>query len=140
MFMNEENGLRGALAYAAVDRPGERHIAAIESDSGGFAPRGFGIGGAPAVYDQIARYGYLFEMIGADKLVRGGGGGDIGPLAAKGVPLMGLHVEPRRYFDYHHSELDTIEAVNERELELGAIATAILSYVIAEEGLPAPVK
>ena len=140
MFMNEENGLGGGRAYAEVKRPGERHIAGIESDNGGFAPRGFGIGGAPAVYDRLGKFGYLLEPIGADKLVRGGGGADIGPLAAQGVPLMGLNVEVHRYFDYHHTEIDTIDAVNERELELGAISMAILSYVIAEEGLPVPTK
>lgn len=140
MFMNEENGLGGGRAYAAVDRPGERHIAAIESDNGGFAPRGFGIGGGPEVYGKLAKFGYLLEPIGADKLHQGGGGADIGPLAAKRVPLMGLNVEVQRYFDYHHTEIDTIDAVNERELELGAISMAILSYVIAEEGLPTPAK
>ena len=43
--------------------------------------------------------------------------------------------EAQRYFDYHHSANDIIEAVNERELKLGAAALAILCYVLAQEGL-----
>ena len=135
MFMNEENGARGAAAYAAKDRPGERHIAAIESDAGGFSPRGFGVGADSVTVDKIKRWSYLLEPIGADRITRGGGGVDIGPLGQKGVPTIGLRVDGQRYFDYHHSDHDTIDNVHDRELESGAVALAILSYVLAEEGL-----
>ena len=134
MFMNEENGLRGGRAYAAKGRPGEKHIAALESDAGGLMPRGFGVGDSTA-YTKLVQWAPLFAPIGADRIVLGGGGADIGPLALKGVPPIGLNVDPHRYFDYHHSDNDTIEAVNERELALGAAAMAILAYVIAQEGL-----
>lgn len=134
MFMNEENGLRGGLAYAAKDRPGEKHIAAIESDAGGFIPRGFGVSDS-AAHAKLVRWAPLFGVIGADRITRGGGGADIGPLARKGVPAIGLSVDAQRYFDYHHSDNDTIDKVNERELALGAAAMAILAYVIAQEGL-----
>jgi Zn-dependent M28 family amino/carboxypeptidase len=138
MFMNEENGTRGAQADAATKRPGEADIAAIESDSGGFLPPGFGVGGNPATCGSIARWAPLFAPIEADRFKKGGGGVDNGPLMAKGVPGLGLNVNHQRYFDFHHSDNDTIEAVNERELELGAFAMAIMSYLLAEEGLPAP--
>jgi hypothetical protein len=134
MFMNEENGLRGGLDYAARERPGERHVAAIESDAGGFTPRGFGVGDSTA-HAKLVKWAPLFAPIGADWIRLGGGGADIGPLARKGVPPIGLIVDSHRYFDYHHSDNDTIEAVNERELALGAAMMAILAYVIAQEGL-----
>lgn len=134
MFMNEENGLRGGLGYAAVERPGERHIAAIESDEGAFAPRGFGVGDS-AAYVKIKTWERLFAHMGADRIERGGGGADISPLMRKGVPGIGLNVETHRYFDHHHSGNDTVEWVNERELALGASALAILAYMIAQEGL-----
>jgi Zn-dependent M28 family amino/carboxypeptidase len=134
LFMNEENGLRGGLAYAATDRPGERHLAAIESDAGGFSPRGFGVGDS-AAHAQLVKWAPLFTSIGADRITRGGGGADIGPLARQGVPPIGLMVDSHRYFDYHHSDNDTIDAVNERELALGAAAMALLAYLIAQEGL-----
>lgn len=134
MFMNEENGLRGGIAYAAKDRPGEKHIAAIESDMGGFNPRGFGIGDSLA-YTKIAPWAPLLRSFGADQINLGGGAADISPLAQKGVPLMALLVDTHRYFDAHHSENDNLGSVNERELALGAAAMAILSYVIAQEGL-----
>ncbi|MFO0889549.1 MAG: M20/M25/M40 family metallo-hydrolase [Isosphaeraceae bacterium] len=136
MFMNEENGNRGAISYAASERPGERHIAAIESDTGGFTPRGFGVGGGPQVMEAVSRWTPLFAVLEADRFRPGGGGADIGPLGAKGVPMLNLAVDGHRYFDYHHSDNDVIEAVNERELEHGAIAMALMSYLIAEEGLP----
>jgi Zn-dependent M28 family amino/carboxypeptidase len=138
MFMNEENGTRGAQAYAAANRPGETHIAAIESDAGGFLPLGFGVSGRPEVFEAIARWAPLLAPIEADRIKHGGGGVDIGPLMARGVPGLGLSVNHQRYFDFHHAETDRIEAVNDRELELGSIAMAIMSYLIAEEGLPAP--
>jgi len=135
MFMNEENGLRGGQGYAERSRPGETHIAAIESDAGGFSPRGFGVGGNPAVFAKIARWAYLFEPIGADQIRPGGGGGDISPLGSKGVPTLGVNFDTQRYFDYHHSDNDTIDKVNPRELELGAAAMAIMAYILAEEGV-----
>jgi len=135
LFMNEENGLRGGRTYAAEEHPGEKHIVAIESDMGGFAPRGFGVEADSATVAKIARWAYLFESIDADRIRKGGGGADISELARKGVPAIGLRVDCQRYFDYHHSDNDTIDTVNERELELGAAALAILAYVLAEEGL-----
>lgn len=134
LFMNEENGLRGGREYAAVAR-GERHVAAIESDAGGFAPRGFGVNAPSETLDQIAQWSYLLAPIHADRIVDGHGGVDIWPLSLQGVPAIGLMPESQRYFDYHHSDKDVIAAVNPRELQLGAAAMAVLAYVIAEEGL-----
>jgi hypothetical protein len=138
MFMNEENGARGADAYAAAKRPGETHIAAIESDAGGFLPLGFGVSAKPATFDAISRFAPKLTMIQSDRITKGGHGTDIAPLMARGVPGLELTVNHQRYFDFHHATTDTIDAVNDRELELGAIAMAIMSYMIAEEGLPAP--
>jgi Zn-dependent M28 family amino/carboxypeptidase len=142
MFMNEENGLRGGKAYAAKVRPGERPIAAIESDAGGFTPRGFGVSADsatlannPDILQNVMRWAYLFEPIDADRIRQGGGGADIGELAKQGAATIGLRVDGHRYFDYHHSNSDTIDKVNEREIELGAVSMAILSYVLAQEGL-----
>lgn len=134
-FINEENGLKGGVAYAAKSRPGEKHIAALETDAGGFTPRGFGVTADSAVFEKIARWSYLFESIEADRIRKGGGGADISELGRQGVPLIGLRVDGQKYFDYHHSDHDTIDGVNERELELGAAAIAVLVYVIAQEGL-----
>jgi len=135
LFMNEENGLRGGKAYAAKDRPREKHITAIETDAGGFTPRGFGVSSDSATFGKISRWAFLLKSIDADQISKGGGGSDISELARKGVPAIGLRVDGQRYFDYHHSDSDTIDKVNERELELGAISLAILSYVLAQEGL-----
>jgi carboxypeptidase Q len=135
LFINEENGLAGGKAYAALDRPGEKHIAAIETDAGGFTPRGFGIQIDSARYDSFSRWAFLFQPIDADNFQRGGGGADISELGRKGVPTIGLRVDSQRYFDYHHSDNDTIDKVNERELELGAIALATLAYLLGQEGL-----
>lgn len=134
MFMNEENGLRGGTGYADRDRPGEKHIAALESDEGGFLPLGFGISDS-AAYNRIAPWAPLFTFFDADRIRLGGGGADIGPMGRKGIPLMSLIVDTHRYFDSHHSANDNLTAVNERELALGAAAMAILTYVMAQEGL-----
>lgn len=134
MFMNEENGLRGGIGYAAKERPGEKHIAAIESDEGGFRPRGFGIGDS-AAFRKVAPWAPLFAFFDADLIRLGGGGADIGPMGQKGIPLMSMIVDTHRYFDSHHSANDNLGQVNERELALGAAAMAILTYVMSQEGL-----
>ena len=135
LFMNEENGGRGGKGYAERVRPDEKHLAAIETDAGGFSPRGFGIGADSAIVEKLSRWSYLLEPIDAGKIRRGGGGADIAELGKQGVVTIGMRVDSQRYFDYHHSDNDTIDKVNERELELGAIALAIFSYVLAEEWL-----
>ncbi len=136
MFMNEENGNRGGTAYAvAPARGNEQHIALLESDRGGFAPRGFTVQGDSLVLRKLKRWEPLLAAFNAGSITRGFGGVDISPMVDRGVPGIGLDVENHRYFDYHHSASDRIDKVNARELELGAIAEAMLCYLIAQEGL-----
>jgi len=136
MFMNEENGSRGGPAYAAHPRrEQERHIAAIESDRGGFAPRGFSVDADSAVLRKVLRWRELFEALDAGDITLGGSGVDVSPLVKAGASGFGLVVENHRYFDYHHSDNDTLDKVHPRELEMGAIVKALLCYLIAEEGL-----
>lgn len=136
LFMNEENGLRGAAAYAddAGAAKTERHVAAIESDRGGFAPRGFNVEGDEADLARVARWAPLFEDMGAERFRTGGSGADVAPLKKHGALTIGLIPESHRYFDYHHSAKDVLAAVNERELELGAAAMALLAWILSEEG------
>jgi Zn-dependent M28 family amino/carboxypeptidase len=136
MFMNEENGVRGGRAYpVAKERAGEKHIAAVESDRGGFAPRGISVQADSTVLPRVMQWEPLFEMLNAGRIEAGYSGVDIFPLVEKGVPGFGLDVENHRYFDYHHSSNDTMDKVHPRELELGAIVEALLCYLISEEGL-----
>ncbi len=136
MFMNEENGVRGGRAYpVAPERKGEKHIAAFESDAGGHAPRGFNVKADSAVLERVLQWKPIFEMFDAGKINIGYAGVDIDPLVATGVPGFGLVPENHRYFDYHHSDNDTIDKVHPRELELGTIVAAMLAYLISEEGL-----
>ena len=139
MFMNEENGLGGGLAYAQVsNKNNEFHLAAIESDAGGFAPNGFSCQSQDDVFAK-----YFLQLSSWENLLapyflhinKGGGGADISPLKSQGGLLIGLRPDSQRYFDYHHSALDRIEAVNERELKLGAAAITSLVYLIDQHGL-----
>jgi carboxypeptidase Q len=135
LFMDEENGGTGGRAYAAAElRKQERHLAAIESDRGGFLPLGMGLG-TIASYPRFAKYLPLLRLVGLFWLRPGGGGVDVGPLAGQGVVLGGLVPDSQRYFDVHHSAADVLAAVNPRQLELGAVAMAVLAYVLAEDGI-----
>jgi hypothetical protein len=136
MYMNEENGLRGGLEYAkqaALKK--EKHLAAMESDRGGFTPRGFTMSGTEAVKAKIRSWKPLLEEYGLTDFSMEGGGADIGPLANQGVTLIGYLPDSQRYFSYHHTKEDTFDKVNRRELELGAAAMGALTFLIDVNGL-----
>jgi hypothetical protein len=136
LFMNEEFGGTGGRDYANTDnRKGEVHLAAIESDRGGFLPLGFGVGADPQKVKRLQKWEYLFRPLGMYWMRRGGGGVDIAPLGKSGTITIGLVPDSQRYFDVHHSDRDVLETVNPRELELGAVAMAIFAYVMAQEGV-----
>jgi len=136
MFMNEENGLRGGRKYAELAETNkEKHLAAIESDRGGFKPLGFTFTAEATQADKIKSWAPLFAPYQVYKFDTGGGGADISPLAPQGVALIGLYPDPQRYFDYHHTAVDTFDKVNRRELELGAASMAALIYLIDKYGL-----
>ncbi len=135
LFMNEENGTRGARAYRETHRDeAARHVLAIETDRGGFAPRGFSTDAAGDALAALRAIAARLEPAGASTLRAGGGGADVSVLHQDGVPLMELLAEPSRYFDVHHSERDTLDAVHPRELELGAAVLAAMAFEAADAG------
>jgi carboxypeptidase Q len=137
LFANEENGTRGGLKYAEEARlKKEKHIFALESDEGGFTPRGFGVTVPAEMLNKLRSWLPLLAPYGISEINNGGGGSDIGPLAKElGTPLAGLQPDSQRYFDIHHARSDVFEAVNKRELELGAVSIAALIYLVDKYGL-----
>jgi len=135
LFMNEENGLRGGKAYAKVAKSkGENHVFALESDSGGFTPRGFSFDCTDVVFNQVLSWKTLFKPYLIHYFEKGGSGADIGPLKQDGMVLAGLRPDSQRYFDHHHAANDTFEHVNKRELELGAATMTALVYLFDKYG------
>ena len=135
LFMNEENGLRGGRKYAEeAAQKGEQHLFALESDSGGFTPRGFSFDCKPEQFEQIEAWKPLFEPYLIHYFERGGSGADIGPLKNGETVLAGLRPDTQRYFDHHHAANDTFEHVNKRELELGAATMTSLIYLVDKYG------
>jgi hypothetical protein len=130
LFMNEENGGRGGKKYEEVSKlNNENHIFALESDSGGFSPRGFSFECDEANFQKVNSWKYLFEPYLIHNFVKGGTGSDIEPLTSKKIVKAGLKPDSQRYFDYHHAANDTFDAVNKRELELGAATMTSLMYL-----------
>lgn len=139
LWTNEENGLRGANAYRdahAAELP--NHVLAMESDGGVFAPQGFSFDGTDEAMTMVAGIATLLDSIGATRIRAGGAGADVGPLTAAGVPGLGLQVDGTRYFWYHHSEADTMDKLDPREVAQCVAAMAVMAYVIADmpETLP----
>jgi len=133
LFMNEENGNMGGTTYASwVKERGENHIVAIESDRGGFSPRGFDLDGNNQQLKFLKGFATLFEPYELYRFEKGFGGVDIMPLKEQfpGIALFGFVPDSQRYFDFHHAETDVFEAVNKRELELGAASIAALMFLI----------
>ncbi|MCX6295707.1 MAG: M20/M25/M40 family metallo-hydrolase [Bacteroidetes bacterium] len=135
-FMNEENGGRGGKKYAEIAKlKNEKHIVAMESDAGGFTPRGFSSDATPSIKSKLLSWRPLLEPYGVYDLEGDGGGSDIEPMKALGIPLMELRPDSQRYFDFHHTPIDRFEAINKRELELGGASMASMIWLISEYGL-----
>ncbi|EGV42943.2 peptidase M28 family protein [Bizionia argentinensis JUB59] len=136
LFMNEENGLRGALKYAEVAKQkGENHIFSLESDSGGFTPRGFDFECDDAFMTKIEGWKNLFKPYLIHHFEKGYSGADVAPLKTANNVSAGLRPDSQRYFDHHHAATDLFEHVNKRELELGAATMASLVYLIDKYGI-----
>ena len=138
LFTNEENGLRGARSYAEQHKAElGKHVLALESDSGGFAPRGFGVGhkdpdAAKRMRARLSEVAALMGPLGKLRVVEGHGGSDIEPMKPAGVPHVGLDVHNSTYFDYHHTEADTLDKVDPQDLADMVAAVAVLAYVVAD--------
>jgi carboxypeptidase Q len=132
-WTNEENGTRGGNGYRDAHRAQlDKHILAIESDGGVFRPLGFGFSGSDSAFAIVSQIGTLLEKVGAGAITKGGGGADIGPIMALGVPGMGLNVDGTKYFWFHHTESDTVDKLDPKEVAQCAAAMAIMAYVVAD--------
>jgi carboxypeptidase Q len=134
LFTNEENGLRGGNAYRdAHAREAANHVFALESDSGVFAPARLGFSGSDAARKIVSEIATLLAPIGMQDVVPGGGGADIGPIAALGkVPMMAYAGDPTRYFTIHHTPADTVDRIDPQEVSKAAASIAAMVYVIAD--------
>jgi hypothetical protein len=138
LFINEEFGNDGGETYARICKEkGVVHVAALESDGGGFTPVGFNCDISDEQIDLAQSWLPLLEPYNLFRFRRGGSGVDIRPLKDDRIALFGLHVDGQRYFDYHHTTNDRFENVNKRELELGAAAMTALVYLLDQTGIPA---
>ncbi|MDB4956252.1 MAG: peptidase [Myxococcales bacterium] len=146
LWTNEENGLRGGKTYAEQHQAElGKHVLAVESDSGGFAPRGFSVGhkdpaAAGRMQARIGEIATLLRELGVTHIGAGYGGSDIAPMWPAGVPQVGLEVDNRTYFDVHHTDADTLDKVDPVALADDVAAVAVLAYVVADlpERLDAP--
>jgi carboxypeptidase Q len=136
LFTNEENGIRGALAYRdKVIENGEieNHVLGFEVDFGVFEPLGFGFDGSEEALHLLEEIASLLEPVGATAVRRGSAGTvDVGPLRREGVPVMGLDVDTERYFWYHHTHADTIDIIDPDELARCVASVAVMTYVVAD--------
>jgi Zn-dependent M28 family amino/carboxypeptidase len=140
LFTNEENGLDGGRAYGAwAARQDATHVAAIEMDAGTEHPVGFGLGivdGSDEAYQRalarLRQIAVLLKPIGADQVSKGGGGGDVSPLMRSGVPGLGLRTVGEHYFDWHHSDADTVDKVSPEDLRANLAAMAVYAYILAD--------
>jgi hypothetical protein len=154
-WVNEENGGRGGEAYRSwVGDAIKNHVAAIEMDGGAEAPQGFGYGAGgfgggrgrggrgrggaapdPAEENSMAmlkQIGSLLNRINAGEVSAGGGGSDIGPLMRDGVPGLGERSVGTHYFDWHHTETDTLDKVDRDDFRKSVAALAVMSYILAD--------
>jgi carboxypeptidase Q len=134
LWTNEENGTRGASAYAErYASTAANHVFALEADSGVFEPARFGFSGSLAARNMIRDIVSLLSPLNLAETISGGGGADIDPIAQAGrSPTMAYMGDPTRYFTIHHTPADTVERIAPEEVSKGAAAIAVVTYVIAE--------
>ena len=141
LFTNEENGLEGAKAYAEAHGD-ETHVAAIESDTGAGRAFGFRVDLRPLpnqpplewteVEPRLADLRGALLPLDAAELIPGYGGADIGPLAALGVPALGLHQDMTGYWPIHHTEADTIDKIDPATFRRNTAVLAAAAWALAE--------
>ena len=138
-WTNEENGTAGGNGYRDAHRAElAKHVVAIESDEGVFKPRGVGFTGSDSATAIVKRVGALLTRINANGVVPGGGGADVGPMMALGVPGMSPDVDGSKYFWYHHTDADTMDKLDPHEMALCVATIAVMAYVIADLPEPLP--
>jgi len=136
LFMDEEISGSGAEKYAAeVKQKNENHVFALESDAGGFSPRGFSFDCSDANFNQVLTWQPLFKPYLIHYFEKGETGVDVEYLKNDKIVLAGLVPDSQRYFDYHHANNDTFDAINKRELELGAATMASLVFLFDKYGV-----
>jgi len=132
-WVNEENGARGGAAYRQfVDGELAKQVAALETDGGAEAPRGFGAGVDAASQEMLKQIARLLDRVGAGEMTPGGGGTDIEPLVRDGVPGISLRTVGTHYFDWHHTEADTLDKVDPEDFRKNVAALAVMAYAIAD--------
>lgn len=132
-WVNEENGARGGEAYRQfVGDQIRNQVAAIETDGGGEAPQGFGAGVDAASQALLQQIGKLLDRIGSGSITAGGGGTDIASLIRDGVPGISQRTSGAHYFDWHHTEADTLDKVDPVEFRKNVAALAVMAYAIAD--------
>jgi carboxypeptidase Q len=138
-WTNEENGLAGGNAYRDAHRDEiDRHVLAIESDNGVFKPRGVGFTGSDSARAIVRQIATLLQRIDAGGVAAAGGGADIGPIMRLGVPSMSPDVDGTKYFWYHHTDADTMDKLDPREVALCVATMAVMAYVVADLPEPLP--
>ena len=136
LFANEENGLKGAKTYSKnVKNSKEEHLLALESDTGAFSPRGFNFDTKEKYLNRILSWKPYFEPYYINLFEGNGSGADVSLLKGNALVLAGLKTDSQRYFIHHHSEMDTFDQINKRELEMGAATMAALVYLTDQLGL-----
>jgi hypothetical protein len=139
LFTNEENGLHGGKTYAATHAAElPKHVAAIESDSGGARPLGFGVGAGEGGVETVQKLAAPLALFEADDVVAGDGGADISAMEDAGVPQIGLRQDTLHYFDIHHTMADTLDKVDAHELAKNATAMAAMAWQLANLDPPLP--
>ena len=132
-WVNEENGTRGGEAYRAfVGDQLKNQVMALEMDGGAETPRGFGASMDEKSMELLRQIGKLLEPVGAGEISSGGGGEDITALIRDGVPGMSERAAGTHYFDWHHSEADTLDKVDPEDFRKSVAALAVMSYVVAD--------
>jgi Zn-dependent M28 family amino/carboxypeptidase len=132
-WVNEENGGRGGVAYREfIGDKIKDQVAAIEMDGGAETPLGFGAGVDATSMTLLLQIGKLLDPVGAGEITGGGGGADIGPLLRDGVPGLSERASGTHYFDWHHTEADTLDKVNPEDFRKNVAALAVMGYALAD--------
>jgi carboxypeptidase Q len=138
LFAAEEVGLLGAKKYMELHKDNmANHVIGAEWDFGVGKiykmTSGVGEKSLSAINDFAQHLAPLGIGLSNDNNAKAQS--DMGVMSAAGMPSMNFSPDGSKYFDYHHTENDTLDKINPEDLKQATAVYTMFAYFAAQSGV-----